>query len=233
MGWKLGGGSLIGGLLGGIPGALIGGGALQNINGGSHSGPGQVVDTSAQQLQALADQEEAKRNALGLKQQQQILDFANQQQQSAGDYRTKLAQSLSDQGQQTFQMANPAILEDLNARGLFTSQTARDQSQAQALKEIALANQGTLTNYDTNTQNQINDLKSSGLSAMVGGEQSAVDTALGLRQQGIQNSFNFSQQQSQNTLAQWLAQQQSRNQLTSSIIGLGGQLGAGMLGGAR
>lgn len=227
MGWKK-----LGSIARNVVSNATGADLLKNINGGSHSGPGVFVDNSSQQLQSLADQEEAKRKALGLQQQQQILDFAKQQEASAGDYRTRLAQSLSDQGQQTFQLANPGILEDLNARGLFTSQTARDQSQAQALKEIALANQGTLTNYDTNTQGQINDLKSSALSALLGGEQSAIDTALGLRQQGIQNSFNSAQQQSQNSLAQWLAQQQSRNQLLSSVLGMGGQLGAaGMKGG--
>lgn len=200
----------------------------QNAQNRAAAAQGSLVD----QLNQMAAAEEAKRTALGQTQQQQILDFAKQQELSAADNRTKLAQSLSDQGQQTFSLANPSILEDLNARGLFTSQTARDQSQAQALKEIALANQGTLTNYDLNTQNQINDLKSSGLSAMLGGEQSAIDTALGLRQSAISQQFQNSQAQAQNALAQWLAQQQSRTQLTSSLLGLGGTLGAGALRGA-
>lgn len=220
-------------------GTMVGAGITENAASGQRADAEHQRQQQAAQdqqnatvssLEQLAKTEEEKRNALGLKQQQQILDFAEQQTQSAADYRRQLAQSLSSQGQETFSLANPGILEDLNSRGLFTSQTARDEAQARALKEIALANEGTLTNYDINTQGQINDLKTAGLSAMLGGEQSAVDTALGLRQSAISQQFQAAQQASQNSLAQWLAQQQSRNQLISAILGAGGSALGGYLG---
>jgi len=181
-------------------------------------------------LEQLAADEEAKRRALGLQQQGQINAFADQQQQAAADYHTKLAQSLAHQGQDFFSLENPGILEDLNSRGLFTSQTARDQAQANALKEIALNNNQQLSNFDTSSFNNINDIRGTGLSAMLGGDQSALDAALELRKAGIQHQFDQQAQQAQMSFAQMMAQKQQRQQLLSSIIGLGGSLGGGFLG---
>lgn len=182
-------------------------------------------------LAQLASEEERKRNALAGKQQQQILDFAGQQEGAVADYRKLLAQHLSDTAQQTFTQANPGILEDLNSRGLFTSQTARDEAQNRALQALATQQQGALSNFDTSEFNNINDIKGTALSALLGGNQSALDSALELRKAGIQRSFDVADQQRQQTFAQMLAQQQQRQQMISSILGLGGQLGVAALGG--
>ena len=69
---------------------------------------------------------------------------------------------------------NPAILEDLNSRGLFTSQTARDAEQGRLLQQIALQNQG-----------EFEDLRRSALSSELQGEQDALDSGLDLRRGGL------------------------------------------------
>lgn len=182
-------------------------------------------------LSQLSSDEENKRRALGQQQQQQILGFANEQEGRVADYRKLLAQHLSDTAQQTFTQANPGLLEDLNSRGLFTSQTARDDSQNRALQQLANEQQNQLSNFDTSQFNNINDIRGSGLSALLGGNQSALDSALELRKAGIQRSFDLADQQRQLAFAQMLAGRQNRQQLTSSLLGLGGTLVGGFFGG--
>lgn len=183
------------------------------------------------QLAQSAIDEQTKREALAKQQQGQINDFATQQQGAVADYRKTLAQNLSDTAQQTFSQANPGLLEDLNSRGLFTSQTARDDSQNRALSALATQQQSALSNFDTSEFNNINDIKGAGLSTLLGGDQSALDSALQIKQAGIQQSFAQAQQQQQQAFAQMLAAQQQRQQMISSILGLGGTLGGALIGG--
>lgn len=186
---------------------------------------------AAGDLEAMARVEEYKRQQLGRQQQEQILGFAGEQEQRAKDYRTQLASSLASSGQEFFKQANPGILEDLNARGLFTSQTARDQEQGRLLKDIELNNQQQLMNFDTSSFNEINDIRGTALSALLGGDQSALDSALELRKAGIQRKFDEADAARQQSFAEMLARRQSRDQLIGSILGLGGSLGAGFLAG--
>ncbi len=230
-------GAATGGLgLGAVTGAGLGG-AFQDLTRNFQNRQNDLgraagaPDAGSGNLDALAAQEEAKRQALAQQQQGQINDFANQQQGSVADFRKTLAQHLSDTAQQTFQQANPGILEDLNSRGLFTSQTARDDSQNRALQQLATQQQQQLSNFDTSEFNNINDIKGSALSALLGGNQSALDSALDLRKAGIQRSFDVADQQRQQAFQQMLAGQQNRQQMIGSILGLGGTLGAGFLGG--
>lgn len=181
------------------------------------------------ELEKLAAQEEAKRKALGLQQQKQINDFATQMEGTVGDYRKTLASNLANTSQQTFNQAVPGLLEDLNARGLFTSQTARDQETNRALQELATQQNQILTDYDTTQFGNIQDIRSTALSALLGGDQSALDSALALRKAGIQRSFDVQDQNAQNALASSMAKRQSRDQLFSSLIGGGSSIGLGML----
>ena len=173
-------------------------------------------------IEKLASEEEAKRKALGLQQQGQINEFANTMEGEIANYRKRLAQNLADTSQQTFQQATPGLLEDLNARGLFTSQTARDQETNRALQELATQQNKILSDYDTQQFGNIQDLRGTALSALLGGDQSALDSALALRKADIQRSFDVADQNAQNNLAMMLARRQSRDQLTSSLIGAGG-----------
>ena len=183
-------------------------------------------------LEAMARLEEQKRKDLGLQQRGQINAFADEQQGRASSFRRGLAESLTNRGRETFNLMNPAILEDLNARGLFTSQTARDQSQANALKEIELANQDQLSRFDTQSFNDINDIRGTGLSALLGGDQSALDAALELRKTGIQRKFDEADAAREQSFAEMLARRKSRDQMIQSLLGLGGNLGsAAMMGG--
>ena len=173
-------------------------------------------------IEKLASEEEAKRKALGLQQQGQINEFANTMEGEIANYRKRLAQNLADTSQQTFQQATPGLLEDLNARGLFTSQTARDQETNRALQELATQQNKILSDYDTQQFGNIQDLRGTALSALLGGDQSALDSALALRKADIQRSFDVADQNAQNNLSMMLARRQSRDQLNSSLIGGGG-----------
>ena len=173
-------------------------------------------------IKKLASEEEAKRKALGLQQQGQINEFANTMEGEIANYRKRLAQNLADTSQQTFQQATPGLLEDLNARGLFTSQTARDQETNRALQELATQQNKILSDYDTQQFGNIQDLRGTALSALLGGDQSALDSALALRKADIQRSFDVADRDAQNNLSMMLARRQSRDQLTSSLIGAGG-----------
>lgn len=179
----------------------------------------------------LAKREKAERETLGQQQQQQILGFADEQQGRANTFRQSLAEALSQQGRDTFSLMNPSILEDLNARGLFTSQTARDQSQNQALKEIELARQGQLSDFDQNVFSDISDIRGTALSALLGGNQSALDAALDLRRAGFQRKFDLADQQAQMSFANMLARRQSRDQMVQGLLGFAGNLGGGLLAG--
>lgn len=183
------------------------------------------------ELGRLATTEEEKRQALGLKQQQQINQFANEQEAAGKTFRGTLAQSLADTGQQFFNRMNPGILEDLNSRGLFTSQTARDTEQANALKDIALSNENSLRNFDTEQFNNIQGIRGTALSALLGGDQSALDTALELKKAQIQQGFNEADAKREQAFAEMLAQRQSRNQLMQSLIGGGASIFSGLLAG--
>jgi len=197
---------------------------VSNLFKGGGSIPSQDPGLDAGLLNQMASEEEARRKALGLQQQGQINEFANQAEADIGAYRKQLANNLSNTSQQTFQQALPGLLEDLNSRGLFTSQTARDQSTNRALQELATQQNQILTNYDTNQFGNIQDLRSGALSALLGGDQSAIDSALALRKAGLQRQFDVQDQNAQNALSQSLAKRQSRDQLLSSLIGLGGSL---------
>lgn len=182
-------------------------------------------------LAAMAREEERKRQELGLKQRGQINEFAGEIEGKGAEFRKNLAQNLSDTGQQFFNRLNPQILEDLNSRGLFTSQTARDQEQTGALADIARENEKSLMRFDTDLFNQVNDIRGTGLSAMLGGDQSALDAALQLRKAGIQRRFDEQDAAREQSFAEMMAKRQSRDNLISSIIGLGGSLGSSFLGG--
>lgn len=184
------------------------------------------------ELERLGKDEEFKRQMLGQKQRGQINALADSIQTKAGDFRKSLAGSLADSSQAFFNRLNPHILEDLNSRGLFTSQTARDQEQTNALQEIAQKDNDTLRGFDTDIFNQINDLRGTALSAELGGDQSALDSALELRKASIQRRFDEADAAREQNFAEMLARRKSRDGLIASILGLGGHLGAGFLAGA-
>jgi hypothetical protein len=213
----------------GLPGSVLG--ALAGGLGRTSAPGGMDNSSDPNELDALASAEEAKRKALGQQQRQQILGFADETQGRAANFRTGLAQSLSDTGQQFFKRLNPAILEDLNSRGLFTSQTARDQEQSQALGDIARENENSLRAFDTDMFNKVNDIRGTALSSELGGDQSALDSALALRKGAIQRRFDETDATREQNFANMLSKRQSRDSLIASLLGLGGRLGAASLAG--
>jgi hypothetical protein len=126
--------------------------------------------------------------------------LADQYTTDAGNYREKLAHVLADTGQQTFQMENPYILQDLNSRGLFTSPTAVNQAQADALKEIALDNSHQLSGFDTDVFNNTQNIRSTGTGA------------------SLQRLFDVQDQDREERLASYLAKRKSRDSLVSSLL---------------
>jgi hypothetical protein len=69
-------------------------------------------------------------------------------------------------------------LEDLNSRGLLSSPTEVSNSQAQALKELELGNQKTLSSFDTNVYDNQQNLYQQGLGTILGGQQDALNQVL-------------------------------------------------------
>ena len=155
----------------------------------------------------LAEYEEVRRRALGGQAEQTILDR-----------RKQVESQLAKSGQERFSMQNPAILEDLNRRGLFTSPTAVNSAQAEALKGIELENQDRLLNFDETA-----------LAAKLQGEQDALDAALDLRRGDLEQRFGEAAANREEGLARDLARQSRRQGVTQSLIGAGGSiLGAGL-----
>lgn len=150
----------------------------------------------------LAKYEQQARNAYGQTASADILGT-----------RDSLAKSLGEQGQQFFQQQNPALLEDLNSRGLLTSQSEVAKQEAQALKQINLQNQSYLRDFDT-----------SALSARLQAGQDALDTGSNLRSSGLEQANANAQSDKEQSLAEKLAAQQGRNQLNGALIGAGGSL---------
>lgn len=137
------------------------------------------------------------------------------------DRRAQLSSALTKQGQDLFALQNPKILEDLNSRGLFTSGSAVNQAQADALKEIALSNDKYLNEYDT---------AATGLE--VASDQDITNSVLDLRRSELENKLAQDQANQEQSFAESLARQQRKQGITESLIGLGGQLGsAALLGG--
>jgi len=133
--------------------------------------------------------------------------------------RTQLSESLTKQGQDLFSAANPQILEDLNARGMFTSGSAVNQSQTDALKEIALSNQKYLNDFDT---------AATGMD--VANEQAGLENVLDIRRSELENKLLVEQANQEQSFAENLARQQRKQGLTESLIGLGGNLGGAYIG---
>ena len=177
---------------------------------GTPQTPNQATPYSPQNYNELAEYEEKRRNAFG--------DTAAQQ---IADARSALSRSLNEQGQGFFNQMNPGILEDLNSRGLLRSPTAVNTAQADALKQIELANMDKLFQYDA-----------AGTSARLQAQQDALDSGLDLRRAGLEQHYGNVASNQEEALARDLAKQQARNQLTNSLIGAGGSLGAGYLSGA-
>jgi hypothetical protein len=195
-------------ITGGVAGAVLGGAAMGGVGSalGAAAGPEVVKALTPAPYpgledgngQADYDRIRAEYGAL-----------ADRYTSDATSYRDKLASSLANTGQETFKMANPYILQDLNARGLFTSPTAVSQGQSEALKEIALGNQQQLSGFDTDVFNNVQNIRATGTGA------------------SLQRLFDVQDQDREQRLATYLARRQSRDSLVSSLLG-----GAATLGGA-
>ena len=183
----------------------------------------------------MAAEEQAKRHDLGLQQQGQINAFSDDQASRASKYRQMLSKSLSDNALATFQRANPGILEDLNSRGLVTSQTARDQEQGRFLGDLARENNAQLSAFDTGQFDANNELRGSGLSALLQGDQSGLDAALGLRKSGLTRRFEVQDQNNQNAVAKQLAKRENYNRFMDGLTSMGTSFlsGGGMRGGGK
>ena len=187
-------------------------------------------ETSAQdEFTRIGLEEERRKKELAFQQQGQINTFADQFSGKAKSYRDQLASTLANQNVDAFKLANPYILEDLNARGLFTSPTGVNQAQTEALKELELDRQSKLLGFDQQVFGQENDIRGTALSALLGGEQSALESALEMQRSKLQRSFDVADQESVRRTAEYLAKKQARNQLISSLLSGGSQIGASFL----
>ncbi len=201
----------------------------------------------------LAGYEEARRNAQGQNFQNQIgqlrtgiqgqYDTALKGfQDTAAQRRSALSSSLAENARKNFQLQNPAILEDLNSRGLFSSPSTVANAQAQAMKELELANADKLTSFDTSSQGlqdqlqqqrlqALTGLDTSGTSANLQAQQDALDSSLDLRRGQLESKMQESQAGREEALARDLAREQRKAGITNSLIGAGGGILGGLLQG--
>lgn len=138
---------------------------------------------------------------------------ADEYAKQAAAYRKALQQRLMEQGQEQFKQANPFILEDLNARGFATSPSETANAQSRYLSDIALKNNQALTSFDTSAFEQEQALR-----------QDAAMSPLELQRMGIERDYALADQARQEALARELARQQSKDSMTSGLLGLGGNL---------
>jgi len=205
----------------------------------NHLGNAMAIDSpeiddgsgSLGEFDTLAAEEERRRQELAQKQRDQIYGFADEYGTSAAERRSALATSLADLAQRTFEQANPFILEDLNSRGLFTSPSAVAGEQTNALKDLSIQSDERLNAFDTDVFNEISDIKGTGLSTLLGGDQDALDAALDLRRQKLGRQFDVQDQAADRAFAEYLAKRQSRDNLINSLIGGGSSIAGGILAG--
>lgn len=186
-----------------------------------------IVGSMADQelVQAIQGRGEQKKiEDLAQKQQGQINAFADDFSTRAKTKREELAAALAKNNQSAFEMENPFILEDLNSRGLFRSPTAVNSAQADALKELELDRSNKLLAFDTSAFGDESDIRSGGLSNLIGGDQSALDTALNARRSGLEMAYNKSMADQEQSLADSLAKKKRRADLTNSLISGGASI---------
>jgi hypothetical protein len=160
-------------------------------------------------------------------QQGQINKFADEFEGRAKTYREQLAEALAQNNKKAFEMENPWILEDLNARGLFRSETAVNSAQAEAMKELELDRSNKLLAFDTSAFNDVNDLRSGGLSALLGGNADALNAAFEGRRTGLEMDYNKMIADQEQSLAQSLARKKRRSELYNSLINAGSRIAQG------
>lgn len=231
------------------------------------SNPQGIYETVSEEGK-LAEAERIQREALAKTQQQQISGFATEFDTAAGVRRNALAESmaakerelqggyetelgkygqdLASSRQKTFEQANPYILEDLNRRGLLTSETAVTGAQADALKALQAQDEAklggarldlfsdlqdyrergsdVLNQFDTGTFEAGQDIRGSGLSALLGGNQEALDSALELRRGGLERKYLTADQASEQAFANSLARKKRRSDIASAAISAAGGL---------
>jgi hypothetical protein len=226
-------------------------------------------ETSGQDaLSRQADAERILREAQATKQREQIGQFATEFETSAEARRKALAdrlaaqtgeletagqaelgrygQDLATSRQKTFQQANPYILEDLNRRGLLTSETATADAQARKLAELEAADEANLgqarlglfedtqgfresganllNQFDTGVFEEGQNIRGSGLESYLGGNQAALEEALGLRRSKIERDFGLADAASERAFSSSLAKKQRSNDLLSAGIGAVGTI---------
>ena len=172
--------------------------------------------------QIMGEINELKNQLFGVNARNQISSYGKQYQTDAQKFRDSLTSSLSNTGQKFFQQMNPYILEDLNARGLASSESAVSREQADALKEIELENQRSLTNFDTGAFNTQQNINSDALSALLQGNQSGLDAALNFDAADLNRRYALEDADREQRLAEMLAKKKKKGDLTSSLLRLGG-----------
>jgi len=199
----------------------------------------------------LAEYEKNKRNLFGGSVQEQIgklrtgIDTEygntlNTYKTDTAKRRADLASSLSSQGQETFKLANPYILEDLQSRGVFSSPTAINTEQARALQEIALKNQSQLSDFDTTSRtyedqlakarlDELNAIESSGYAGNIQAQQDALDAEMNAYFTKLEQDKADQAAAQERSLAESLADKQNKNNLTAGLISGGGSIVGGLL----
>lgn len=183
---------------------------------------------------------EAKRKALADRLAEQTAGLSAKGEEAIGRYAGDLATSR----QKTFEQANPYLLEDLNRRGLLTSETAVGDAQARALAELQAQDESKLGQARLGLADQLasyeamgnenlgafeqgafgneQSIRGEGLNTLLSGGQGALEDALGLKRNELESKYNMAQAQADRQYASELARQQRKGSM-GRILASGGK----------
>lgn len=166
----------------------------------------------------------------GITGKRQISEFARKFRGEAETRRTSLAESMAELNRKEFAKGQPEILEFLHGRGFATSPSTTSKAFAESLEDLESERQKSLLGFDVDVFGQEQALEAKGLEALLGGQQSAVDAATEFDVSGLEKASAREILDRQLAFAGTQGRRNRRNQLLSSLIGFGGQVGSAGLG---
>lgn len=227
--------------------------------------PNNIIETTSPEGALAAGENTLIKNNAGVNA-DLIKKFGEDYTKDANDFRTRLAErmaskedelkglyegelgkyqnELATSRQKTFEQANPFILEDLNRRGLFNSETAVNQEQANALAKLQAADEAklgearlgmfndlqgyrqqqndALTSFDNYAFGENADIDAESLNTLTEGNTDALNAALNLRRGKLENSYNLAMSAADRQTARDLAKDARKGSM-GRIIASGGK----------
>lgn len=164
---------------------------------------------------AAGDEERAQKmiNELAAEQEAKRTSYLDETRKTLSARRAENVAKLQGRFAEQSRLEMPHVLEDLNSRGLFNSESA----VANAIAEKQAGNSLQVQGFE-----QQQSMADSALEDQISSD--IIEGRLGMEQEGLRRRFGLEDAATQGRLAQMLAARQAKSQRNSSLIGLGGQL---------